>query len=130
MEKKESEIISRRPQRRWVQLNCIGKGSFGNVNLASYVSDGGVFAVKSVNSNSSFTSQIESLENEIQILRSLSSFYVVQYLRFKGKNVPLGFGSTASVAKLADSKNLKRGKRQVKEASKYLVKEEDRIGTL
>ncbi|KAJ4970413.1 hypothetical protein NE237_003512 [Protea cynaroides] len=102
MEKKESEIISRRPQRQWVRLNCIGKCSFGTVNLASYVSDGGVFAVKSVNSNSSLTSQIESLENKIQILRSLSSPYVVQYLRFKGKNVLLGFGSTADVAKLVD----------------------------
>ncbi|KAJ4956676.1 hypothetical protein NE237_013459 [Protea cynaroides] len=75
MEKKESEIISRHPQRRWVRLNCIGKGPFGTVNLASYVSDGGVFAVKSMNSNSSLTSQIESLENEIQILRSQSSPY-------------------------------------------------------
>ncbi|KAJ4978309.1 hypothetical protein NE237_009089 [Protea cynaroides] len=80
MEKKEFEIISRRAQRLCVRLNCIGKGSFGTVNLASYVSDGGVFAVKLVNSNSSLTSQIESLDNEIQILRSLSSPYVVQYL--------------------------------------------------
>ncbi|KAJ4978864.1 hypothetical protein NE237_009644 [Protea cynaroides] len=166
MEKKESEIISCRPQRRWVRLNCIGRGSFGTVSLASYVSDGGVFAVKSVNSNSSLTSQIDSLENEIQIVKSLSSPYVVQYLgddltqesgdvscrnlhieylqggtaadvasRFgrnekdrvvrsftwcivsalryvhamdfvhcdvKGKNVLLGSGSTAGVAKLAD----------------------------
>ncbi|XP_043725419.1 mitogen-activated protein kinase kinase kinase 17-like isoform X2 [Telopea speciosissima] len=172
MEKKEVEIISSRPP-YWVRWNSIGKGSFGTVSLASYVSDGKVFAVKSVNQNSSLTSHLESLENEIQILSSLSSPCVVQYLgddlthesgnvsyrnlhmeylqggtaadvasRFsgkgddqrvvrsytwcivsalryvhgkgfvhcdvKGKNVLLGSGSTAGVAKLADFGSAKR----------------------
>ncbi|XP_042512814.1 mitogen-activated protein kinase kinase kinase 17-like [Macadamia integrifolia] len=79
MEKKSSIVSRRQPQ--WVRSNCIGKGSFGTVSLASVVSDGRVFAVKSVNLNSSLTShQLESLENEIRTLRSLSSPFVVQYL--------------------------------------------------
>ncbi|KAJ4971884.1 hypothetical protein NE237_004983 [Protea cynaroides] len=76
----EEKSIFSRCHRQWVRSNCIGKGSFGTVSLASFVSDSRVFAVKSVNLNSSFTSHLESLENEIQILRSLSSPYVVQYL--------------------------------------------------
>ncbi|XP_042514074.1 mitogen-activated protein kinase kinase kinase 18-like [Macadamia integrifolia] len=168
MERKE--VSSCKPM--WVRSNCIGKGSFGTVSLASSVSDGRVFAVKSVNPSSSLTAHLESLENEIQILSSLSSPYVVQYLgddlthesgdisyrnlhmeylqggtaadvasRFggkgdervvrsyawcivsglryvhakgfvhcdvKGKNVLLGSGSTAGVAKLADFGSAKR----------------------
>ncbi|KAL4587767.1 hypothetical protein LXL04_000641 [Taraxacum kok-saghyz] len=63
----------------WVRGVCIGRGSFGTVNLAVDKSDGGVFAVKSVKQNSRRFSQ--ALENEIRILKSLSSPYVVGYLR-------------------------------------------------
>ncbi|XP_043714855.1 mitogen-activated protein kinase kinase kinase 18-like [Telopea speciosissima] len=87
MEKKS--IVSRR-QPQWVRSNCIGKGSFGTVSLASFESDGRVFAVKSVNSNSSLTSHLESLENEILTLSSLSSPYVVQYL---GDDITQEFGN-------------------------------------
>lgn len=66
-------------QRSWIRGNCIGQGSFGTVNLAVDKSDGHVFAVKSVEQVSANTQSI-ALENEIKILRSLSSPYVVNYL--------------------------------------------------
>ncbi|KAE8711225.1 Clathrin, heavy chain isoform 1 [Hibiscus syriacus] len=59
---------------------CLGKGSFGTVTSATNKSDSAIFAVKSVDLARSFPSQLESLENEIRILRSLSSPYVVEYL--------------------------------------------------
>ncbi|XP_076893946.1 mitogen-activated protein kinase kinase kinase 18-like [Bidens hawaiensis] len=65
----------------WVRRNCIGKGSFGLVNLAIDQSDndGFMFAVKSVEQNShKFVRRC--LENEIRILKSLSSPYIVSYL--------------------------------------------------
>ncbi|KAM7257817.1 hypothetical protein ACFE04_013558 [Oxalis oulophora] len=64
----------------WVRGKCIGNGSFGSVNVAVNKSDGAVFAVKSVEFDSQ--NRIQSLENEIRILRSLSnsSPYVVKYL--------------------------------------------------
>ncbi|KAI3526264.1 hypothetical protein L1887_05510 [Cichorium endivia] len=61
----------------WVRGLCIGRGSFGTVSLAVDKTDGAVFAVKSVNKNSGRFSQ--ALENEIRILKSLSSPYVVGY---------------------------------------------------
>jgi serine/threonine protein kinase len=68
----------------WVRGKCIGKGSFGTVSLGVDKSDGRVFAVKSVDRMACIPSQLEALENEIRILRSLSysssSPYVVQYL--------------------------------------------------
>ncbi|KAK3206567.1 hypothetical protein Dsin_020613 [Dipteronia sinensis] len=65
----------------WVRGKCIGKGSFGTVNVAVEKGNGAVFAVKSVDRNACVFAQIESLENEIRILRSLkTSPYVVKYL--------------------------------------------------
>ncbi|KAF8394897.1 hypothetical protein HHK36_018835 [Tetracentron sinense] len=64
----------------WVRGNCIGKGSFGTVSLAVNKANGRIFAVKSVNSTLGLSSHVESLENEIEILQSLSSPYVVEYL--------------------------------------------------
>lgn len=66
-------------QRSWLKGTCIGQGSFGTVNLAVDKSDGRLFAVKSVECTSA-TSQLIALENEIRILKSLSSPYVVNYL--------------------------------------------------
>lgn len=66
--------------RNWVRGSSIGKGSFGSLSLAVDRSNGHVFAVKSVNLNSSPLLSINALENEIQILRSLSSPYIVSYL--------------------------------------------------
>ncbi|KAK9057557.1 hypothetical protein SSX86_022393 [Deinandra increscens subsp. villosa] len=62
----------------WVRGVCIGKGSFGTVNIAVNKPDGHPFAVKSVTQNSHPFS--EALENEIRILKSLSSDYIVRYL--------------------------------------------------
>ncbi|KAL5814817.1 hypothetical protein ACOSQ4_025458 [Xanthoceras sorbifolium] len=65
----------------WVRGKCIGKGSFGTVNVAVKKGSGAVFAVKSVDKNACVSAQIESLENEIRILQSLeTSPYVVDYL--------------------------------------------------
>ncbi|KAJ4725555.1 Mitogen-activated protein kinase kinase kinase [Melia azedarach] len=64
----------------WIRGKCIGKGSFGAVNVAVNKLNGDVFVVKSVDRNACHPAQIESLENEIRILRSLSSPYVVKYL--------------------------------------------------
>ncbi|GFY99337.1 mitogen-activated protein kinase kinase kinase 13 [Actinidia rufa] len=64
----------------WVRGSCIGQGSFGTVSVAVNKSDGQVFAVKSVDQRLGLESQIEALENEIRILRSVSSPWVVKYL--------------------------------------------------
>ncbi|KVI03673.1 Pleckstrin homology-like domain-containing protein [Cynara cardunculus var. scolymus] len=69
-------MINRSPN--WVRGLCIGRGSFGTVSLAVDKSDGRRFAVKSVEETSGRFSQ--ALENEIRILKSLSSPYVVEYL--------------------------------------------------
>nr|DAD47619.1 TPA_asm: hypothetical protein HUJ06_017556 [Nelumbo nucifera] len=67
-------------QLRWTRGNYIGKGSFGIVSLTTDESDGRIFAVKTVDPNSFVPSHLESLENEIRVLKSLSSPYVVEYL--------------------------------------------------
>lgn len=69
----------------WVRGKCIGRGSFGTVNVAVDRFNGDVFAVKSVDRNAALCHhmpaiQVECLENEIRILRSLSSPYIVKYL--------------------------------------------------
>nr|GMD15767.1 mitogen-activated protein kinase kinase kinase 18-like [Ipomoea batatas] len=69
-------------KKSWIRERCIGKGSFATVSLARNVGDGdgGVFAVKSVDVASCSASQVEALENEIRVLRRISSPYVVKYL--------------------------------------------------
>ncbi|KAB1200011.1 Mitogen-activated protein kinase kinase kinase A [Morella rubra] len=64
----------------WVRGKCIGKGSFGTVTLGVDVQDRRVFAVKSVDRDSGLMGHLEALENEIEILRSISSPYVVGFL--------------------------------------------------
>ncbi|XP_058198314.1 mitogen-activated protein kinase kinase kinase 18-like [Rhododendron vialii] len=64
----------------WVRGSCIGRGSFGTVSRAVDKSDGGVFAVKSVGLGPGSEARAEALENEIRILRRLSSPWVVAYL--------------------------------------------------
>ncbi|KAK8970872.1 Mitogen-activated protein kinase kinase kinase 2 [Platanthera guangdongensis] len=66
--------------RRWIRRQCIGKGSFGAVNLAVETSTGRFFAVKSVNLNSSPPQAAVALENEIRVLRSLDSPNIISYL--------------------------------------------------
>lgn len=64
----------------WVRGKCIGKGAFGTVNIAVANSDGRVFAVKSVDRKTALPGQLESLENEIRILRRMSSPHVITFL--------------------------------------------------
>ncbi|KAK9124544.1 hypothetical protein Sjap_014146 [Stephania japonica] len=64
----------------WVRGDFIGRGSFGEVSLASSISDGSVFAAKSIDLASAHPSQISALENEIEILKSISSPFIVKYL--------------------------------------------------
>lgn len=65
----------------WTRSNfVIGKGSFGTVSIGIGKSDGRIFAVKSVEQSIGFRRQIQCLENEIRILRSLNSPYVAGFL--------------------------------------------------
>ncbi|KAG8387910.1 hypothetical protein BUALT_Bualt02G0070500 [Buddleja alternifolia] len=64
----------------WVRGSCIGRGAYGTVNLGINISNGAVFAVKSVDLLSALPSQVQALENEITILKTLSSPYIVKYL--------------------------------------------------
>ncbi|XVF46233.1 hypothetical protein PTKIN_Ptkin03bG0010900 [Pterospermum kingtungense] len=76
MEKKQSNT----QKISWTRGKCLGKGSFGIVSLAIHESNSDVFAVKSVDLKNCLPNQLECLENEIRILRSLSSPYVVEYI--------------------------------------------------
>ncbi|KAJ0230226.1 Mitogen-activated protein kinase kinase kinase 14 [Hirschfeldia incana] len=65
----------------WIRGSCIGRGCFGTVSKAVSKIDGGLFAVKSVDLSTCLPSQSESLENEIAILRSLSTHpHIVRFL--------------------------------------------------
>ncbi|KAI3450350.1 hypothetical protein Pfo_007015 [Paulownia fortunei] len=66
--------------RSWLRGSCIGRGAYGTVNLGVHISSGTVFAVKSVDLASGLPSKIEALENEIRILKSISSPFIVKYL--------------------------------------------------
>ncbi|KAJ7964217.1 Mitogen-activated protein kinase kinase kinase, partial [Quillaja saponaria] len=68
------------PTFSWVRGKCVGKGSFGTVSLGVSQPDGRVFAVKSVDRKMGLSNQLEALENEIRILRLVSSPYVVGFL--------------------------------------------------
>ncbi|KAI3507907.1 hypothetical protein L1887_22903 [Cichorium endivia] len=113
----------------WVRGNCIGKGSFGVVSVGVDESDGAMFAVKSVeNSSGEF---VVCLENEIRILKSLSSPYVVRYLgddmtcEFSSvyRNLHMEYmpgGTVADVAKQGGGVNLRRYTRCITSALKYI----------
>ncbi|KAG9453515.1 hypothetical protein H6P81_006419 [Aristolochia fimbriata] len=65
----------------WSRGACIGRGSFGTVNLAVNRVNRRVFAVKSVRvGSSSVAPAVDALEREIEIVRSLDSPFVVRYL--------------------------------------------------
>ncbi|KAI9195825.1 hypothetical protein LWI28_018458 [Acer negundo] len=85
----------------WIRGKCIGKGSFGTVNVAVEKGNGAVFAVKTVDRNACVFAQIESLDNEIRILRSLkTSPYVVKYLGDDDKEEECCESSTMSYKNL------------------------------
>jgi serine/threonine protein kinase len=67
----------------WIRGKLIGAGTFGAVNLAIDREDGEVFAVKSVEVNGRDAGaqvSLQALENEIQLLQTLDSKYVVRCL--------------------------------------------------
>ncbi|KAF8116280.1 hypothetical protein N665_0020s0131 [Sinapis alba] len=65
----------------WDRGTCIGRGSFGAVSTAISKTDGEVFAVKSVDLATCLPTQLESLENEISVIRSLKPHpYIVRFL--------------------------------------------------
>ncbi|KAJ0244879.1 Mitogen-activated protein kinase kinase kinase 13 [Hirschfeldia incana] len=66
----------------WVRGTCIGRGCFGAVSTAVSKTDGEVlFAVKSVDLATCLPAQLESLENEISVLRSLEPHpHIVRFL--------------------------------------------------
>lgn len=76
----------------WIRASRIGEGSFGTVDLAVSRSGGGVFAVKSVDRRVGQERRVAALENEIGVLRRLSSPYVVRYL---GDDVSVEGGGAA-----------------------------------
>ncbi|XP_028213260.1 mitogen-activated protein kinase kinase kinase 18-like [Glycine soja] len=66
----------------WIRGKCIGKGAFGTVSVALRKRDDQTqnFAVKSVDLKTGLPGQLEALENEIRILRRMSSPHVVTFL--------------------------------------------------
>ncbi|CAH8360525.1 unnamed protein product [Eruca vesicaria subsp. sativa] len=65
----------------WLRGKVIGRGCFGTVNLAVNKSNGDhIFAVKSVGLTTCIPRQLDSLENEIHILHSVSSPHIVRFL--------------------------------------------------
>ncbi|RZB69826.1 Mitogen-activated protein kinase kinase kinase 17 [Glycine soja] len=64
----------------WVRGKCVGKGAFGVVNVAVSKRDNRVFAVKSVDCGRGLSGQVEALENEIGILKRVTSPHVVAYI--------------------------------------------------
>ncbi|XP_039129129.1 mitogen-activated protein kinase kinase kinase 18-like [Dioscorea cayenensis subsp. rotundata] len=77
-------VMDNTNKRNWRRGSCIGKGSFGAVYLAAGDGDSPVFAVKTVAcstlSSCKQSTAMAALENEIQIVRSISSPYIVSYL--------------------------------------------------
>ncbi|CAA7026347.1 unnamed protein product [Microthlaspi erraticum] len=69
----------------WVRGTCVGRGCFGALSTAVSKTDGGVFAVKSVDLTTCLPIQSESLENEISVLRSLKPHPNI--VRFLGDGV-------------------------------------------
>ncbi|CAN7065421.1 unnamed protein product [Brassica rapa subsp. trilocularis] len=81
MEKQSITHTSSSMSSSWIRGTCIGRGCFGTVNTAINKTDGEVFAVKSVDLATCLPAQLESLENEITVLRSLKPHpYIVRFL--------------------------------------------------
>lgn len=64
----------------WLRGSCLGRGAYGTVSAAVNASTGEVFAVKSVDLSTASPSHAEALENEIAMLKSLASPFIVKYL--------------------------------------------------
>ncbi|XP_047970577.1 mitogen-activated protein kinase kinase kinase 18-like [Salvia hispanica] len=94
----------------WLRGSCIGRGAYGSVNAAVNTATGNIFAVKSVNLAMASPSQVEALESEIAILRSLSSPFIVKYLgddttsegQSKFRNLHMEYLPAGTAADLSD----------------------------
>ncbi|XP_074566503.1 mitogen-activated protein kinase kinase kinase 18-like [Curcuma longa] len=112
----------------WVRRRRLGIGAHAVVHLAvdNSTGHGHVFAVKSVGLTSSPLASLLSLENEIQILKSLRSPYVVSYLGDDTvggrRNLHLEFmpGGTAADAAMGDELRMRAYARCVARALWYL----------
>lgn len=91
----------------WLRGSCIGRGAYGTVSAAVNTATGHVFAVKSVDLATASPSQVEALENEIRILKSLSSPFVVNYLgddtTASFRNLHMEYLPGGTAAQLSDS---------------------------
>ncbi|KAG6489113.1 mitogen-activated protein kinase kinase kinase 17-like [Zingiber officinale] len=110
----------------WVRGRPLGVGAHAAVHLAVESSTGHVFAVKSVGLTSSPLASLRALENEVQILKSLSSPYVVSYLGDDTaggrRNLHLEFmpGGTAADAAMGDEPRVRAYAQCVALALRYL----------
>ncbi|XP_042468221.1 mitogen-activated protein kinase kinase kinase 18-like [Zingiber officinale] len=110
----------------WVRGRRLGIGAHAVVHLAVDNSTGHVFAVKSVGLTSSPLASLLSLENEIQILKSLRSPYVVSYLGDDTvggrRDLHLEFmpSGTAADAAMGDELRVRAYARCVAHALRYL----------
>ncbi|KNA23213.1 hypothetical protein SOVF_026890 [Spinacia oleracea] len=92
--------VEKKQSSNWVRGKLIGRGSYGSVCIGIRESDGGRFAVKSADKNS--PSSMEALQNEIEILRFLSSsspFIVECYGDDETGNLHLEYLPGSDVAK-------------------------------
>ncbi|XP_074591711.1 mitogen-activated protein kinase kinase kinase 18-like [Curcuma longa] len=113
----------------WIRGSLLGRGSFGTVSLAF---DGRLFAVKSVSLASGGSASVDFLENEIRILESLSSPFVVEYLGDDTtveagagacRNLHLEYlpgGTAADLGGCADESSVRAYARCVARALRYL----------
>lgn len=119
----------------WIRGSLLGRGSFGTVSLAfdpSAVPVGRLFAVKSVSLASGSSASVDFLENEIRILESLSSPFVVKYLgdditveasAGAWRNLHLEYlpgGTAADLVGCADESSVRAYARCVARALRYL----------
>ncbi|KAL2629699.1 hypothetical protein R1flu_014385 [Riccia fluitans] len=91
----------------WIRGDLIGAGAFGKVNLALNRENGELFAVKSIECNERNTSEMLAMKNEVAILASLDSPYVVKclgssYSLENGKSMHNVFVEYMSGGSLAD----------------------------
>jgi serine/threonine protein kinase/WD40 repeat protein len=78
----ESSVTPRVTERhtRWKRGEILGQGAFGVVYLGLNVESGELMAVKQINNDELKSKELSSLENEINILRSLKHPNIVRYI--------------------------------------------------
>jgi hypothetical protein len=79
IESSASPLLSERGT-RWKRGEILGQGAFGVVYLGLNVESGELMAVKQINNDELNTKELSSLENEINVLRSLKHPNIVRYI--------------------------------------------------